>query len=165
MLYAQELPYFEDRGMCGNCGLTGDLSEVDWFDFLSYIQYKAILRQFPPPKAEGLDRDETAAATTIQNSTTTSTTSATFGESTLASLKLVSGELLLDYVLREASPSDAAVLAIRSSDLRLIRQGVRTLLRFFEDKGAAAYMCRCCLQCSFFERGLIFMIGRIHYYS
>jgi hypothetical protein len=49
MLYAQELPYFEDRGMCGNCGLTGDLSDVDWFDFLSYVQYKAILRQFAPP--------------------------------------------------------------------------------------------------------------------
>ncbi|PSC68555.1 hypothetical protein C2E20_7912 [Micractinium conductrix] len=47
-LLKQELPYFKSAGSCGHCGADagpGALSDRAWFDFLSYIQYKALAKQ------------------------------------------------------------------------------------------------------------------------
>lgn len=48
-LLKRERPYFEAAGTCGSCGAVGDtgaaLSDRAYFDFLSYIQYKALARQ------------------------------------------------------------------------------------------------------------------------
>jgi hypothetical protein len=46
-LLQRELRYFQQAGACGHCGASGDLSDPDWLNFLSYIQYKAIARQVP----------------------------------------------------------------------------------------------------------------------
>ncbi|KAI7842251.1 hypothetical protein COHA_003892 [Chlorella ohadii] len=47
-LLAQELPYFQQAAACGHCGSTAGaaaLTDAAWFDFQSYIQYKALGRQ------------------------------------------------------------------------------------------------------------------------
>ncbi len=47
-LLAQELPYFRKAAACGHCGSTAGaaaLTDRQWFDFQSYIQYKALGRQ------------------------------------------------------------------------------------------------------------------------
>ncbi|KAL4429832.1 hypothetical protein ABPG77_010949 [Micractinium sp. CCAP 211/92] len=48
-LLKRERPYFEAAGTCGSCGAAGNggaaLSDRSYFDFLSYIQYKALARQ------------------------------------------------------------------------------------------------------------------------
>lgn len=47
-LLDQELPYFQKAGSCGHCGSTAGpaaLTDRQWFDFQSYIQYKALARQ------------------------------------------------------------------------------------------------------------------------
>lgn len=52
-LSAREKPYFAKTGACGHCGASDDLSDAAWFDFRSYIQYKAIARQLPDgPRCE-----------------------------------------------------------------------------------------------------------------
>lgn len=48
-LLKRERPYFEAAGTCGACGTAGDsgaaLADRDFFDFMSYIQFKALARQ------------------------------------------------------------------------------------------------------------------------
>lgn len=47
-LQDQELPYFQKAGSCGHCGSTAGpaaLTDRQWFDFQSYLQYKALARQ------------------------------------------------------------------------------------------------------------------------
>lgn len=47
-LLAQELPYFKKAAACGHCGTVSGptaLQDRAWFDFLSYIQFKALGRQ------------------------------------------------------------------------------------------------------------------------
>ncbi|KAL4855087.1 SART-1 family protein DOT2 [Chlorella vulgaris] len=47
-LLAQELPYFKKAAACGHCGTVSGpaaLQDRRWFDFLSYIQFKALGRQ------------------------------------------------------------------------------------------------------------------------
>jgi hypothetical protein len=46
-LLQQELPYFRAIGLCGHCGDSTDMSNASYFDFISYIQYKALLKQVP----------------------------------------------------------------------------------------------------------------------
>lgn len=47
-LYARELPYFTTANACGNCGVNPtDLTDAAWFDFLSYLQFKALSKQLP----------------------------------------------------------------------------------------------------------------------
>ncbi|PRW60604.1 hypothetical protein C2E21_1285 [Chlorella sorokiniana] len=47
-LLEQELPYFQQAKSCGHCGSTAGaaaLTDRQWFDFQSYIQYKALAQQ------------------------------------------------------------------------------------------------------------------------
>ena len=49
-LVAQEQPFFAEARACGHCGdLAAEepLADADWVDFLSYIQFKALLQQLP----------------------------------------------------------------------------------------------------------------------
>lgn len=49
-LVAQEQPFFAEAAACGHCGdvaVDEALADADWVDFLSYIQFKALLQQLP----------------------------------------------------------------------------------------------------------------------
>lgn len=53
-LLQQELPYFRDAGACGHCGGNAGasaLADRSYFDFLSYVSFKALVGQIGPQLA------------------------------------------------------------------------------------------------------------------
>jgi hypothetical protein len=128
-LRERELPYFQEAGTCGHCGTAAGpagLTDRSYFDFESYVGWKALFEVSRPVGDDAGD-----------------------GAGWRGALRLRVGEAVLQHVLKEVDLGDAeagAISPIRPSgsddallsaspELDSIRRGVTALLRYFRKKG------------------------------
>eukprot|EP01025_Chloroclados_australasicus_P018947 TRINITY_DN20132_c0_g1_i2.p1 TRINITY_DN20132_c0_g1~~TRINITY_DN20132_c0_g1_i2.p1 ORF type:complete len:373 (-),score=18.09 TRINITY_DN20132_c0_g1_i2:66-1184(-) len=133
-LYSSELPSFSKAGICGHCGRNGngDLSDPDWIDFLSYVQYKAIAKQLPQKSLGGspvLTGFEMLHGPTITERLGT----APMGSNEI--LRSVVGACILTHIISREND----LLQTRSPVLEDIQKGVGVILNQFENLGYCEY--------------------------
>ncbi|KAK9843166.1 hypothetical protein WJX74_007889 [Apatococcus lobatus] len=142
-LKSRELPYFRKAEACGHCGQEpgagAGLADRRWFDFQSYIQYKALARQMPA------DQRPAEELPSVDEETGRRIEPRIVSRSAAEHLRYSLGRQLLQHLQATApSQADRSLLQSSNPSLNTIRPGVRVILDRFQHAGVmdSAQLCQ-----------------------